>query len=157
MSEETQNAAIVGPISLIATILSGFVVGLAYVLSLLFSIQKRSAVLSPDAATAGGSAPMQIVWDVFDRRFGSGAGALGLFVVPLVCSLFCGAACLTTCSRVMWAFSRDGTLKVSRLLRTVHPTWKTPVYAVVGGGGGGFRGVGALAPRLSGARCLAGP
>lgn len=135
MSEETEGAAMAGPISLIATIVSGFVVGFSYVIALLFSVQSTDNVLSPDAATAGGSAPMQIAWDVFAARFGSGAGALGLFVVPLLCSLFCGNACLTTCSRVMWAFSRDGNLRISKWLRTVHPKYKTPVNAVVRGGG----------------------
>ncbi|KAI8466411.1 MAG: amino acid/polyamine transporter I [Monoraphidium minutum] len=130
MSEETQGAAMAGPISLIATIITGFIVGLAYVISLLFSVQDPASVLSPDNATAGGSGPMQIAWDVFSARFGSGLGALGLFVVPLLCSLFCGNACLTTCSRVVWSFSRDGDLKISRLLRQVHPKFKTPVNAV---------------------------
>jgi hypothetical protein len=55
MSEETQGAAMAGPISLIATILSGFVVGFTYLLSLLFSVQRRASVTSPDSATAGGS------------------------------------------------------------------------------------------------------
>lgn len=32
-------------------------------------------------------------------RYGSGLGALGLMVVPLVCSLFCGNACVTSTSR----------------------------------------------------------
>jgi amino acid transporter len=130
MSEETQGAALAGPISLIATILSGFLVGIAYVISLLFSVQNPASLVDPAAATAGGSAPFQIAWDVFTARFGSGFGALGLFVVPLLCSLFCGNACLTTCSRVVWAFSRDGDLRISRILRWVHPKWKTPVAAV---------------------------
>lgn len=108
MSEETRNAAVVGPLSLIATIASGFVVGLAYVLALLFSVQDPSNVLSPTAATAGGSAPMQIAWDVFAARFGRGGASLALFSVPLLCSVFCGNACLTTCSRVMFAMSRCG-------------------------------------------------
>jgi tRNA splicing endonuclease len=33
----------------------------------------------------------------------------------------------------MWAFSRDGNLWISRKLRQVHPVYKTPVIAVVGG------------------------
>jgi len=36
-------------------------------------------------------------------RFGSGLGSLGLMVVPLLCSIFCGNACVTANSR--WAFS----------------------------------------------------
>lgn len=33
------------------------------------------------------------------HRFGSGVGALGLMVVPLLCSIFCGNACVTANSR----------------------------------------------------------
>lgn len=134
MAEETEGAAVAGPISLIATILTGFLVGFLYLLSLLFSVQDPASVLDPAAATAGGNAPFQIAWDAFSARFGRGAGALGLFVVPLLCSLFCGNACLTTCSRVMWAFSRDGNLRISRWLATVNPKSQTPVAAVVRGG-----------------------
>lgn len=35
-------------------------------------------------------------------RFGSGLGSLGLMVVPLLCSIFCGNACVTANSR--WAY-----------------------------------------------------
>jgi len=41
-----------------------------------------------------------------------------------------GNACLTTCSRVMYAFSRDGDLRISRFLRHVHPSLKAPINAV---------------------------
>ncbi len=44
MSEETQGAAIAGPISIISTILAGFAVGFFYLLSLLFSIQDPANV-----------------------------------------------------------------------------------------------------------------
>lgn len=130
MSEETQGAAMAGPISLIATIVSGFVVGFCYVLALLFSVQDPGRVISADAESAGLNGPMQITYDALAGRFGSGVGALGMFVVPLMCSLFCGNACLTTCSRVMWSFSRDGNLWISKALRHVHPVYKTPVRAV---------------------------
>lgn len=32
-------------------------------------------------------------------RYGSGLGSLGLMVVPLMCSMFCGNACVTANSR----------------------------------------------------------
>jgi hypothetical protein len=33
------------------------------------------------------------------RRYGSGLGSLGLMIVPLLCSIFCGNACVTSNSR----------------------------------------------------------
>ena len=51
---------------------------------------------------------------------------LGIFLV----NFLCGLACLTSTSRMMFAFARDGGLPASNTLRTVHPTLKTPVAAV---------------------------
>jgi len=75
-----------------STIGAGFLVGISYLLALLFSIQDPANILSYESATGGGSAPFQIMWDVFYARYGSGLGSLGLMVVPLVCSLFCVSA-----------------------------------------------------------------
>ena len=51
---------------------------------------------------------------------------LSIFLV----NYLCGLACLTSTSRMMYAFARDGGLPASNLLRRVHPTLKTPVAAV---------------------------
>ncbi len=51
---------------------------------------------------------------------------LGIFLV----NFLCGLACLTSTSRMMYAFARDGGLPASNMLKTVSPTLKTPVAAV---------------------------
>ena len=51
--------------------------------------------------------------------------SIGIFVA----NYLCGLACLTSTSRMMFAFSRDGGLPGSAALRKVHPTLKTPVVA----------------------------
>ncbi len=51
--------------------------------------------------------------------------SIGIFVS----NFLCGLACLTSCSRMMFAFSRDGGLPFSRILRKVHGTSKTPINA----------------------------
>jgi amino acid transporter len=51
---------------------------------------------------------------------------IGIFSV----NFLCGLACLTSCSRMMFAFARDGGLPASNFLRTISPTLKTPVAAV---------------------------
>jgi len=51
---------------------------------------------------------------------------LGIFIV----NFLCGLACLTSTSRMMYAFARDGGLPASIMLKTVSPTLKTPVAAV---------------------------
>ena len=51
---------------------------------------------------------------------------IGIFLV----NFLCGLACLTSTSRMMYAFARDGCLPSSSMLRIVSPTLKTPVAAV---------------------------
>jgi amino acid transporter len=51
---------------------------------------------------------------------------VGLFLA----NYLCGLACLTSASRMMYAFARDGGLPASRLLKQVHPRHKTPVTAI---------------------------
>ena len=52
--------------------------------------------------------------------------SIGIFAA----NYLCGLACLTSCSRMMYAFSRDGGLPASATLRKVHPSIKTPVVAI---------------------------
>ena len=53
---------------------------------------------------------------------------LGLSI--LLVNYLCGLACLTSTSRMMFAFARVGGLPASAFLRKVDPTLKTPVAAV---------------------------
>ena len=51
---------------------------------------------------------------------------LGIFLV----NFLCGLACLTSTSRMMYAFARDGGLPASSMLRKIDSTFKTPANAV---------------------------
>ena len=53
-----------------------------------------------------------------------------LWIGIVVANYLCGLACLTSSSRMMYAFARDGGLPASRALRRVSPRWQTPVIAV---------------------------
>jgi amino acid transporter len=53
-------------------------------------------------------------------------------IVPLMCSMFCGNACVTANSRMLYAFSRDGAVPMSRWWRLVNPYFEAPVNAVRG-------------------------
>jgi len=48
----------------------------------------------------------------------------------VVANYLCGLACVTSTSRMIFAFARDGGLPCSRALRAVSPRWRTPVHAV---------------------------
>jgi amino acid transporter len=83
-----------------------------------------------DNAVAGGNPVFGIAWDAFAARYGNGLGALGLMVVPLVCSLFCGNACVTSTSRILYAFARDGAVPLSNVWGRVNKYFEAPVNAV---------------------------
>jgi amino acid transporter len=53
-----------------------------------------------------------------------------LNLLILVCQLLCGLATVTSASRMIFAFSRDGGLPASSALKRVHPTYRTPVAAI---------------------------
>jgi hypothetical protein len=42
---------------------------------------------------------LQVTWEAFKGRYGSGTGGLILMIIPLLCVLFCGNACVTANSR----------------------------------------------------------
>jgi amino acid transporter len=59
-------------------------------------------------------------------------GAFGeiLWTGIVVANYICGLACITSTSRMTYAFARDGGLPFSHLLKTVSPKWRTPVPAI---------------------------
>ena len=59
-------------------------------------------------------------------------GAIGsvLWVGIVTANYLCGLACVTSTSRMTYAFARDGGLPLSSVLTRVSPRWKTPVPAI---------------------------
>ena len=59
-----------------------------------------------------------------------GAAGRALWVGIVAANYLCGLACVTSTSRMMYAFARDGGLPGSRALKRVSPKWRTPVAAI---------------------------
>jgi amino acid transporter len=59
-------------------------------------------------------------------------GAIGgvLWVGIVTANYLCGLACVTSTSRMTYAFARDGGLPFSAMLGRVSSRWKTPVHAI---------------------------
>jgi amino acid transporter len=53
-----------------------------------------------------------------------------LWIGIVVSNYLCGLACVTSTSRMIYAFARDGGLPASQVLRKVSPQHKTPVPAI---------------------------
>jgi amino acid transporter len=53
-----------------------------------------------------------------------------LMAAIFVCQFLCGLATVTSASRMIFAFARDGGLPASAALKRVHTTYRTPVAAI---------------------------
>eukprot|EP00243_Klebsormidium_subtile_P001390 TRINITY_DN123_c0_g1_i3.p1 TRINITY_DN123_c0_g1~~TRINITY_DN123_c0_g1_i3.p1 ORF type:complete len:282 (-),score=52.89 TRINITY_DN123_c0_g1_i3:613-1458(-) len=131
LTEETARADINGPIAILSSLAIIITLGFAFLLSLTFSIQgDPSNLFDPNNETAGSFPPGQILYDVFHGRFGNSAGAIVMLFVIFTSFFFGGLSILTSASRVVYAFSRDGGIPGSSIWRRIHPRLKVPVNAV---------------------------
>ncbi|KDQ12281.1 hypothetical protein BOTBODRAFT_34561 [Botryobasidium botryosum FD-172 SS1] len=121
MTEETRNAAMSGSIGIITAIAVSAVLGFFLVLGLLFSIQDYEATLNSETG--------QPVAQIFLDCVGSG-GAIALMVVIIVSMYLCGTFSITSNSRMMYAFSRDGGIPGSSFWHKVDRKRKSPVRTV---------------------------
>ena len=123
LSEETQGAAKTAARGLWQSIFYSAVGGYILLLAVTFAIPQVDG--APDYANipAGGVAY------IFDAALGSGLAGLLLFISSSA-QLFCATACLTSTSRMMFAFSRDRAVPGSRLWSQVNAQ-RTPANAVI--------------------------
>jgi amino acid transporter len=123
MIEEIPNASVQGPKIMIACVGIGTTTGFLLLMILLF-------VSGGDAASiiAAPSGPLiKIMW----TATGSRAGTVCLLMFPLICILFGATAIMTTSSRMVYAFARDGGLPYSRSFQKVHPRLGQPLNALL--------------------------
>ncbi|MGB7816685.1 MAG: amino acid permease [Methylotenera sp.] len=118
-SEETRDAARAVPKGIVTSVIYSAIFG--YVMICTF------VLVMPDLAE--GVKQGMGFFDALLSSLPTGlrtALGVGIFLV----NFLCGLACLTSCSRMMFAFARDGGLPASKFLRKIDPTLKTPVAAV---------------------------
>ncbi|CAL5006804.1 unnamed protein product [Urochloa decumbens] len=113
MSEETKNADWSGPIGIVSSVALASMFGWIYLVALTSLMTDIPYLLSP-SNDAGGYAVAQALYTNFHRRYGTGAGALACLGVIAFAVFLCGIACVTTNSRMGYAFSRDGAMPFSR-------------------------------------------
>lgn len=119
LSEETQGAANAAARGIWQSIFYSAIGG--YVLLLAFTF----AVQDIDAVTAGGGG----VAVIFNQALSSGWAGTVLFIAAIG-QFFCSMACMTSCSRMLFAFSRDGAVPGAQLWSKLSAT-KVPVNAVL--------------------------
>ena len=154
MTEETHNAAMAGSIGIIMAIGVSAVLGLFLMLGLLFSIQSlEDTVNSPTGQpvaqifldTVGEKGAIVLMVRRWEHFFRSGApltrAARGQVIV-IGAMFFCGTFSVTSNSRMMYAFARDGAIPGHKFFHKVDPKSKSPTRTGAWPGVGCSRAVG---------------
>ncbi len=119
VTEETVNPARRAPWGIVNSIFWSWVFGYIMLIALTVAI--------PDLAkTAASSNP---VLDIVTNALGT-TGGLILFFGFVVAQWFCGLSSITSNSRMLFAFSRDGALPGSSWLHVVSKTFRTPARCI---------------------------
>ncbi|KIW30667.1 uncharacterized protein PV07_06391 [Cladophialophora immunda] len=119
--EEVGDPTVLGPRIMIGCVLIGVVTGFIYLSVLLFVSNNVQDVISSSAGPM-----LQIFYDATSNK----AGSVCLLMFPLVCLLFAAVSIMTTSSRMVYAFARDGGLPASRFFARVHGRLQVPLNAL---------------------------
>ncbi|KAI6008810.1 amino acid/polyamine transporter I [Pisolithus orientalis] len=121
LTEETHNAAMAGSVGIIMALGVSAVLGWFLILGLLFSIQDLETTLS----SSTGEPVAQIFLDTVGEK-----GAIVLMVIVIGAMYFCGTFSVTSNSRMMFAFARDGGIPGHNFFRRVDAKRGNPVRTV---------------------------
>lgn len=119
-AEETRNAAQSVPRSMVGAVFWSSLIGWIFLSAIVIAI--------PDMASAAAQG-----WNVYfwtSEQVLPGSVRVVLYVVIFLAQFLCGLATVTSVSRMIFAFARDGGLPASRKLATVSPRFRTPVAAI---------------------------
>ena len=129
ISEETHGAAMSAAKGVWRSVFYSAVIGWIVLLAITFAATDVGAI--NEGAPASASAPRSRS----SPRRSAPAGFKAVLIISTVGQLFCGGACLTSASRMCYAFSRDrGFGHGSRRPLAGQPK-RVPLYAVHGDGG----------------------
>jgi amino acid transporter len=119
ISEETHGAAESAPKGVWRSVAISAVVGYVVLLAITFAASDEKAV------TDGGGS----VFAVFTSSMGTGWAEF-ILLISFFGQMFCGMSCMTSASRMMYAFSRDGAVPGSRIWSRVNSN-RIPFNAVM--------------------------
>ncbi|MGD0675030.1 MAG: amino acid permease [Polyangiaceae bacterium] len=120
VSEETHDPGRHAPLGIVSAVAASAVAGFALVAALTLSVRDwRATAAAPDAALA-----------VLRAALGPQAGRAAMALVVLA-MWFAGLSSMTSASRMLFAFARDGGMPMAPALRRVSVRTRTPVRATV--------------------------
>ncbi|KAM4064419.1 amino acid permease [Hirsutella rhossiliensis] len=122
MIEEIPSASIEGPKIMVFCVGIGTCTGAIFLIVLLFVAGNISDVIESSAGP---------LLQIFYHATKSHVGAICLLMLPLVCLIFATLSVMTTSSRMIFAFARDGGLPASPFFAKVHPRLGLPLNALI--------------------------
>ena len=127
LAEETHGAETSSARGIWQSILYSAIGGWVLLLSFLWAASNTDVINSFDPAVNpyGGGSIMAVLWTALPKGF-----FLTVMVITTVGQIYCATACLTSCSRMMFAFSRDGAVPGHAHWSKVNAK-KAPINAVI--------------------------
>ena len=128
LSEETHNANVNAAKGIWKSIFYSAIGGYILLMAFLFAATKVDVISSFDPAVNpfGGGSVIAVLY----TALGGGIAFKLVMIITTAGQIFCVTACLTSCSRMMYAFSRDGAVPGGRLWKKVNKH-HVPVNAVL--------------------------
>jgi amino acid transporter len=120
VSEETHGAAEQAPKGIWRSVFYSAVIGWIVLLAITFAMPRNSAAVYESGFPA---------LTIFENALSS-AAAKAVILISTIGQIFCGMACVTSASRMTFAFSRDGAVPGHRLWRQLGKN-RTPTWAVL--------------------------
>ncbi len=129
MTEETHQADVSGPNGIWKSIVISVVFGYILLLGVWYAMNPDTGYANAlgynYSVTATLAAPAQIFLQSFGKSI-----ALFAMVIVIGAQFFCGMASVTTNSRMIYAFSRDGAVPGHRLWHAINRRTRTPTNAI---------------------------
>jgi amino acid transporter len=119
MTEETVNPRIRGAWGIYMSVIVSAVFGYA----MLFVV---TLMAKDNAAVAAAANPFIFI---IENALGGPAGQAALWMVTIA-MWFCGLACVTSSSRIVYSFARDGGMPLSKRWASIHKKYRTPAAAI---------------------------
>jgi amino acid transporter len=122
VAEETVMARLNSAWGVFLSVAVSAVVG--YVMLLILTLHLPDIAATVDAANAPA-----VLYVVYDNLGGVFADLIAVIIG--VAMWLCGLSSITSMSRMWFAFARDGGMPGHRLIRQIHPRWRTPTWSIV--------------------------
>jgi len=129
MTEETHKADVSGPNGIWKSIVISVVFGYILLLGVWYAMNPDTGYANALGYNYAVTATLAAPAEIFLQSFGKGL-ALFAMIIVMGAQFFCGMASVTTNSRMIYAFSRDGAVPGSKWWHAINRRTRTPTNAI---------------------------